>query len=72
MTNFASIFELSTQLRSTRCLLPLPTRVAVRLLGAITAVVEKLNTEYQRSALDTSKLDSKELKQAFDEVPECR
>jgi hypothetical protein len=36
------------------------------------AVVAKLNTEYQQSSLDTSKLDSKELKQAFDEVPECR
>jgi hypothetical protein len=36
------------------------------------AVVDKLNTEYQQSSLDTSKLDSKELKQAFDEVPECR
>jgi hypothetical protein len=36
------------------------------------AVVDKLNTEYQQSSLDTSKLDSTELKQAFDEVPECR
>ena len=36
------------------------------------SVVDKLNAEYQQSSLDTSRLDSKELKQAFDEVPECR
>ena len=35
-------------------------------------VVTQLNTDYQASSLDTSKLDSPELKQAFDEVPECR
>jgi hypothetical protein len=35
-------------------------------------VVEKLNAEYERSSLDTGKLSSAELKQAFDEVPECR
>ena len=28
--------------------------------------------EYNASALDTNKLRSTELKQAFDEVPECR
>ena len=38
----------------------------------VATVVERLNSEYQQSSLDTSKLDSKELKQAFDEVPECR
>ena len=38
----------------------------------VTEVVDKLNSEYQQSSLDTSRLDSKELKQAFDEVPECR
>jgi hypothetical protein len=35
-------------------------------------VVDKLNADYQASSLDTSKLNSQELKQAFDEVPECR
>jgi hypothetical protein len=35
-------------------------------------VVQTLDTEYRRSALDTSKLDSPELRRAFDEVPECR
>jgi outer membrane murein-binding lipoprotein Lpp len=35
-------------------------------------VVKKLNAEYEQSSLDTGKLSSVELKQAFDEVPECR
>jgi len=35
-------------------------------------VVTQLNTEYAASSLDTSKLNSPELKEAFDEVPECR
>jgi hypothetical protein len=38
----------------------------------VSTVVDKLNTEYQQSSLDTSRLDSEELKRAFDEVPECR
>ncbi|MET7708881.1 hypothetical protein [Micromonospora sp. NPDC005413] len=38
----------------------------------VRAAVETLNKEYDASALDTSKLNSEELKQAFDEVPECR
>lgn len=38
----------------------------------VSAVVDQLNDEYQQSSLDTSRLDSEELKQAFDEVPECR
>ncbi|GAA3347398.1 hypothetical protein GCM10020358_61990 [Amorphoplanes nipponensis] len=36
------------------------------------SVVDTLNVEYQQSELDTSRLDSEELKQAFDEAPECR
>jgi hypothetical protein len=35
-------------------------------------VVTKLNQDYQSSSLDTSNLNSTELKEAFDEVPECR
>ncbi|MBU2667665.1 hypothetical protein KOI35_29550 [Actinoplanes bogorensis] len=35
-------------------------------------VVEQLQSDYQASGLDTSKLSSAELKAAFDEVPECR
>jgi hypothetical protein len=38
----------------------------------VTTVVDRLNSDYAKSELDTSKLDSKELKDAFDEVPECR
>jgi hypothetical protein len=34
-------------------------------------VVSTLTTEYDKSGLDTTKLDSKELSQAFDDVPEC-
>lgn len=37
----------------------------------VAKVVEVLNEEYGRSALDTTNLESAELKQAFDEVPEC-
>jgi hypothetical protein len=38
----------------------------------VATVVDTLQTEYTKSDLDTSKIDSKELSQAFDEVPECR
>ncbi|KUL32291.1 hypothetical protein ADL15_19860 [Actinoplanes awajinensis subsp. mycoplanecinus] len=35
-------------------------------------VVTRLNTEYEKSGLDTSKLDSVELKEAFESLPECQ
>jgi hypothetical protein len=38
----------------------------------VEAVVDKLNQDYSASQIDTSRLDSAELKQAFDDVPECR
>jgi predicted lipid-binding transport protein (Tim44 family) len=38
----------------------------------VRAAVDTLNKEYDESALDTSRLNSTELKKAFDEVPECR
>ncbi|WFE25341.1 hypothetical protein O7623_18270 [Solwaraspora sp. WMMD791] len=38
----------------------------------VEAVLATLTDDYQRSALDTSSLDSAELNRAFDEVPECR
>jgi hypothetical protein len=50
----------------------LPTAPANAFYQQVTQVVEQLQTDYQASSLDTSKLDSKELKDAFDEVPECR
>lgn len=40
--------------------------------NGVKAAVDTLNQEYDASALDTSRLDSPDLKQAFDEVPECR
>jgi hypothetical protein len=39
---------------------------------SVGGVVDTLNQEYAASGLDTSRLDSVELKKAFDEVPECR
>ncbi|MFC0526735.1 hypothetical protein [Phytohabitans kaempferiae] len=38
----------------------------------VESVMSTLTTEYNESALDTSSLDSEELRAAFDEVPECR
>ncbi|MEU4419527.1 hypothetical protein AB0F81_02805 [Actinoplanes sp. NPDC024001] len=35
-------------------------------------VVERLTEEYEKSSLDTTKLDSVELRQAFDSLPECQ
>jgi hypothetical protein len=37
----------------------------------VTEVVRRLGQEYAGSALDTTNLESPELKRAFDEVPEC-
>lgn len=49
----------------------LDTARAKEFYDRVAKVVEVLNTEYGRSALDTTNLESRELKQAFDEVPEC-
>ena len=38
----------------------------------VATVVDTLGKEYAKSDLDTSKINSKELSQAFEEVPECR
>ncbi len=38
----------------------------------VVKVVNRLNQEYSASSLDTSNLNSPELKDAFDEMPECR
>jgi hypothetical protein len=50
----------------------LDTAEAKPFYDGVGAVLTKLNEEYARSALDTTSLDSPELKKAFDEVPECR
>ncbi|MCY1137411.1 hypothetical protein OWR29_05315 [Actinoplanes sp. Pm04-4] len=38
----------------------------------VTKVVEQMQADYAASSLDTSNLNSVELKAAFDEAPECR
>ncbi|GAB2929367.1 hypothetical protein GCM10027280_16090 [Micromonospora polyrhachis] len=38
----------------------------------VKTAIDILNQEYAASALDTTNLDSPELEEAFDEVPECR
>ncbi|HEY3011076.1 MAG TPA: hypothetical protein VGJ63_23890 [Micromonosporaceae bacterium] len=49
----------------------LNTAQAKAFYDGVSGVLVTLNEEYARSALDTSNLDSPELKRAFDEVPEC-
>ena len=50
----------------------LPTAPADTFYQEVTKVVQQLQADYQKSGLDTSKLNSPELKSAFDELPECR
>ena len=50
----------------------LDTGEATAFYDGVRTAVDTLNKEYDASALDTSRLNSEELKQAFDEVPECR
>ncbi|MFC8847735.1 MULTISPECIES: hypothetical protein [unclassified Micromonospora] len=50
----------------------LGTGEATAFYDGVRTAVETLDKEYDASALDTSRLDSEELRQAFDEVPECR
>ncbi|MGS2615652.1 hypothetical protein ACVCAH_14185 [Micromonospora sp. LZ34] len=50
----------------------LSTGQATVFYDGVRAAVDTLNKEYDASALDTSRLNSEELKQAFAEVPECR
>ena len=50
----------------------LPTTPSATFYTKVSGVVDTLNADYSKSELDTSNLDSAELKDAFDEVPECR
>ncbi|MFV2101930.1 hypothetical protein [Micromonospora sp. LOL_024] len=50
----------------------LATGEATAFYDGVRSTVGTLQQEYDASALDTSRLDSEELKRAFDEVPECR
>lgn len=58
--------------RARRTIERLDTGPATAFYDGVKAAVDTLNKEYDASALDTSTLRSVELKQAFDEVPECR
>jgi hypothetical protein len=58
--------------RAMKSIAALDTGQAAPFYAAVRSVVDTLTKEYDASGLDTSKLDSPELKQAFDEVPECR
>jgi hypothetical protein len=49
----------------------LPTADVTAFYNAVATAMAALQTEYSASALDTSKLRSPELQQAFEEVPEC-
>lgn len=50
----------------------LPTDPQDTFYAKVGSVVQTLNDDYTKSQLDTSRLDSIELKRAFDEAPECR
>ncbi|MEH1055961.1 hypothetical protein V6U89_12200 [Micromonospora sp. CPCC 206171] len=50
----------------------LGTGEATTFYDGVKATVETLTRDYDASALDTSRLNDQELKQAFAEVPECR
>ncbi|MDR7279658.1 hypothetical protein [Catenuloplanes atrovinosus] len=50
----------------------LDTTKADAFYAGVEQVVATLDTEYDKTALDTSSLKSEELREAFDQVPECR
>lgn len=50
----------------------LPTSPAETFYTEVGKVVERLTAEYERSSLDTTKLESVELQRAFDSLPECQ
>lgn len=58
--------------RAKRTVEGLATTEAEAFYDGVEAAMKTLNEEYNASALDTTNLNSPELKRAFDEVPECR
>ncbi|HEX6968839.1 MAG TPA: hypothetical protein VF174_08545 [Micromonosporaceae bacterium] len=58
--------------RAKRTVEGLSTGEASAFYDGVEAAMNVLSAEYDASALDTSNLNSPELKRAFDEVPECR
>jgi hypothetical protein len=58
--------------RATAAIDGLATGDATAFYDGVEAAMTTLNEEYARSALDTTKISSLELRRAFDEVPECQ
>ncbi|HEX5598084.1 MAG TPA: hypothetical protein VFX61_19030 [Micromonosporaceae bacterium] len=58
--------------RAKKSIEELATGQASDFYDGVEATMKTLHQEYDASALDTSTLNSKELKRAFDELPECR
>jgi hypothetical protein len=56
----------ATQLRA------LPTQPAETFYDGVVPVMTRLTEEYRRSGVDTTTLDSPELREAFDRVDQCR
>ncbi len=50
----------------------LPTKNSKSFYAGVKSTFDTLKDEYAKSALDTGNVGSKDLQQAFDEVPECR
>ncbi|WP_433828077.1 hypothetical protein ACQP2E_01410 [Actinoplanes sp. CA-015351] len=50
----------------------LATRPADAFYAEVSKVLDRLTTDYEKSNLDTTKLESVELRQAFDSLPECQ
>jgi hypothetical protein len=50
----------------------LATSPAKTFYDEVRKVVDRLTTDYEKSSLDTTDMDSVELKQAFDSLPECQ
>ena len=58
--------------RAKKDLQALPTADDAAFYDGVTAVMSRLNDEYRASAVDTTNLDSPELRLAFDGTPSCR
>lgn len=50
----------------------LATRPSETFYAQVRQVLDQLNANYEKSSLDTTKLESVELRQAFDSLPECQ
>jgi uncharacterized protein HemY len=50
----------------------LATRPSETFYAEVRKVLDRLNADYEKSSLDTTSLESVELRQAFDSLPECQ